>query len=229
MPLLRRMSAEALGTAFLLAVVVGSGIMAGRLSDGNVALALLANAVATGAGLFALIQAFAGVSGAHFNPAVTVAMVLRRELAAGDAAGYIGAQLAGALAGVAAAHAMFDMPPFSMSGQAREGAALVWSEFVATFGLVLVIIGASRHGVLATALSVGAYITAACWFTASTSFANPAVSIARAFTDSFTGIRMSGVPWFVGAQLAGAVAAASAGRWLFAAVPADPLTGNPGS
>lgn len=216
MPLPRRLAAEALGTAFLLAVVVGSGVMAERLSGGNLALALLANAVATGAGLFALIQVFAGVSGAHFNPAVSFAMALRGDLAAGDTLGYIAAQVVGALAGVAAAHAMFDLPPFSMAGQAREGGALVWSEFVATFGLVLVILGTARHGVLATALSVGAYIAAAYWFTASTSFANPAVSIARAFTDSFSGIRMSGVPWFIAAQLAAALVATLTGRWLFA-------------
>lgn len=219
MPLLRRLSAEALGTAFLLAIVVGSGIMAERLSGGNAALALLANAIATGAGLFALIQVFTAVSGAHFNPAVSIAMTLRGKLGAGDALGYVVAQVTGALAGVAAAHAMFDLPIFSMSGQVREGAALIWSEFVATFGLVLVVIGTSRRGVPATALSVGAYITAAYWFTASTSFANPAVSIARAFTDSFSGIRISGVPWFIGAQLAAAVAATLTGRWLFAPVP----------
>jgi len=218
-PLLRRTAAEALGTAFLLAVVVGSGIMAERLSGGNAALALLANAIATGACLFALIQVFAAVSGAHFNPAVSIAMALRGNLAAGDTLAYIAAQVMGALAGVAAAHAMFDLPLFSFSEQVREGAALVWSEFVATFGLVLVILGASRHGVMATALSVGAYITAAYWFTASTSFANPAVTIARAFTDGFSGIRISGIPWFIGSQLAAAVAACVIGRWIFASAP----------
>lgn len=215
MQLLRRMAAEALGTAFLLAIIVGSGIMAERLSGGNAALALLANAIATGAGLFALILVFAGVSGAHFNPAVTIAMRLRKELATGDACAYIPAQIIGALAGVATAHAMFDLPLFSMSGQMREGAGLVWSEFVATFGLVLVILGTLRHGLLTTALSVGAYITAAYWFTASTSFANPAVTIARAFTDSFSGMRISGVPWFIGSQLVAATAAYAAVRLIF--------------
>lgn len=221
MSLLRRTAAEALGTAFLLAAVVGSGIMAEHLSGGNVALALLANAIATGAGLFVLVLMFACVSGAHFNPAVSIAMALRRNLAASDAFAYIAAQVGGALAGVAAAHAMFDLPLFSMSAQVREGAALVWSEFVATFGLVLVILGASRHGVPATALSVGAYITAACWFTASTAFANPAVSFARAFTDSYSGIRISGVPAFIGAQLAVAVAASQVGRWIFTTTPQE--------
>lgn len=221
MPLLRRSTAEALGTAFLLAMVVGSGIMAERLSNGNVALALLANAIATGTGLFTLIMVFAGVSGAHFNPAVSLAMALRGNLAAGDTFCYVAAQAAGAVLGVVAAHAMFDLPLISMSGQVREGAALVWSEFVATFGLVLVVFGASRRGVLATALSVGAYITAAYWFTASTSFANPAVSIARAFTDSFSGIRISNVPWFIGSQFAAAVVACVVGHWLFAGGPRE--------
>ncbi|TWT22657.1 aquaporin family protein [Luteimonas marina] len=221
MPLLRRTAAEALGTAFLLAAVVGSGIMAERLAGGNVALALLANAIATGAVLFALIVVFANVSGAHFNPAVTIAMMLRRTLGMGEAAGYVGAQVVGAMAGVAAAHAMFDLPLFSMSEQAREGSALVWSEFVATFGLVLVVFGASRHGVPATALAVGAYIAAAYWFTASTSFANPAVSIARALTDSFSGIRITDVPWFIAAQLVAATAACVAGRLIFTMAPTE--------
>ncbi len=222
MPLPRRLLAECLGTAFLLAIVVGSGIMAERLADGNAGLALLANAMATGAGLFALIQIFANVSGAHFNPAVSVAMVVRGELAVMDSTGYISAQIVGALAGVAAAHTMFDLPMFSMSHHAREGVAQVWSEFVATFGLVLVIIGASRHGTRATAMSVAAYITAAYWFTASTSFANPAVSIARAFTDSFSGIQISGVPWFVVAQMAAAMAAVHVARLIFGPPLAGP-------
>lgn len=213
----RRMLAECLGTAFLLAVIVGSGVMAERLSGGNVALALLANALATGAGLFALIQTFAQVSGAHFNPAVSLAMMLRGALSGSEACAYVFAQATGALAGVAAAHAMFDLAPFSLSDHARDGAALLWSEFVATFGLVLVILGASRHGVLAVALSVAAYITAAYWFTASTSFANPAVSLARGFSDTFAGIRLADVPWFVMTQLAAGVAAARAAGWLFPA------------
>lgn len=211
----RRLTAEALGTAFLLAIVVGSGVMAERLSGGNIALTLLANALATGAGLFALIHLFGDVSGAHFNPAVSLAMALDKQLTPKEAAGYIAAQFLGALLGVAVAHAMFDLAPFSPSHHMREGAAQVWSEFVATFGLVLVIAGVARHGLTSTALAVAAYITAAYWFTASTSFANPAVTLARAFTDSFSGIQFSGVPWFVAAQLAAALAAVLLARWIW--------------
>lgn len=206
-PMRSRLLAEALGTALLLAVVVGSGIMGERLSGGNAAIALLANAAATGCALFALIQAFGPVSGAHFNPAVSLAMLARGKLCARDAVGYITVQVAGAFAGVASAHAMFGLPAFAASTHARLGAPLVWSEFVATFGLLLVVLLASRRGTMATALSVASYIVAAYWFTASTSFANPAVSLARAFTDTFSGIRLDGVPWFVFAQLV-AVAAA---------------------
>lgn len=209
------MLAEAIGTAFLLAVVVGSGIMAERLAGGNIALALLANALATGAGLFALIMTLASVSGAHFNPAVSLAMRLRGELSTADTLGYVSAQVVGALAGVAIAHGMFDLPAFTLSQHVREGVSQVGSEFVATFGLVLVILGTARHGLLAVALSVAGYIVAAYWFTASTSFANPAVSLARAFTNSFAGIKPSGVPWFVVAQLLGAIAATGAARLLF--------------
>ena len=211
------MLAEAIGTAFLLAVVVGSGIMAERLAGGNIALALLANALATGAGLFALIMTLAFVSGAHFNPAVSLAMRLRGELSTADTLGYVSAQVIGALAGVAIAHGMFDLPAFTLSEHSREGVSQVGSEFVATFGLVLVILGTARHGLLAVALSVAGYIMAAYWFTASTSFANPAVSLARAFTNSFAGIKPSGVPWFVVAQLLGAIAATGAARLLFGA------------
>lgn len=215
MPRARRWLAEAIGTAFLLAVVVGSGIMAERLAGGNIALALLANALATGAGLFALIMTLASVSGAHFNPAVSLAMRLRGELSSIDALGYVAAQIVGALAGVAIAHGMFELPAFAASGHAREGLSQVGSECVATFGLVLVILGTRRHGLLAVALSVAGYIMAAYWFTASTSFANPAVSLARAFTDTFAGIKPSGVPGFVLAQLLGAIAATGVARFLF--------------
>lgn len=207
MPMRSRLLAEALGSAFLLAVVVGSGIMGERLSDGNIAIALLANALATGCALFALIQMFGPVSGAHFNPAVSLAMLARGKLAAREAVGYVTAQVAGAFAGVASAHAMFGLPAFSASTHARLGASLVWSEFVATFGLLLVVLLASRKGLTATALSVASYIVAAYWFTASTAFANPAVSLARASTDTFSGIRADGVPWFIVAQLVAAAAA----------------------
>lgn len=216
MSLQRRLLAEALGTAFLLAVIVGSGIMAERLSGGNVALALLANALATGCALFALIQMLGQVSGAHFNPAVSLAMALRGELPFSDAAGYIIVQLAGAFAGVAAAHGMFGLPAFTPSGHDRLGWTLAWSEFIATFGLLLVILGTRRSGVAAAAGSVAAYIVAGYWFTASTAFANPAVSLARAFTDTFSGIRIDGVPWFVLAQLAAVFAAIAIGKLLYA-------------
>lgn len=211
----RRLLAEGLGTAFLLAIVIGSGVMAERLSAGNVALALLANALATGAGLFALIQMLAPVSGAHFNPAVSLAMLLRGELSTRDALAYGTIQVVGALIGVAAAHAMFDLPLFSLSQHPREGLSQAWSEFVATFGLLLVIFGASRQGTTAVALSVAGYITAAYWFTASTSFANPAVTLARALSDTFAGIRPADAPVFVLAQFVATFAAAFVGRVLF--------------
>ena len=197
----RRLVAEALGTALLLAVVVGSGIMGERLAGGNDAIALLANALATGCALFVLILMFCPVSGGHFNPAVSLAMVLRGTLGKQDAMTYIVAQVAGALAGVAIAHGMFELPLFTASTHARDGMGQVFSEFVATFGLLLTILLVSRQGVMATALAVGCFITAGYWFTASTSFANPAVSLARAFSDTFAGIRIDGVPWFVLAQL----------------------------
>ena len=215
MHLPRRLLAEALGTAFLLAVVVGSGIMGQRLAGGNVAIALLANAVATGAGLFALILTFAPASGAHFNPVVSMAMCLRGGLSARDAAAYAGAQLVGAIAGVAAAHCMFDLPLFSISQHDRIGVAQAWSEFVATYGLILVIIGSSRFAAESTPAAVAAYITAAYWFTASTSFANPAVAIARSLTDTFAGIAPGGVPAFIGAEMAAAIAAVLSARVLF--------------
>lgn len=213
--LARRALAEGLGTCFLLAVVIGSGVMGERLASGNVALALLANALATGAALLALIQVFAPVSGAHFNPAVSLAMVLRRAISVPDALAYAAAQIVGALLGVAAAHAMFDLPLLSTSMHAREGVAQVWSEFVATFGLVLVVLGTMRQSIMVTATSVAAYITAAYWFTASTSFANPAVTVARGFSDTFAGIAWPGVPWFVLAQVLGCLSAVGVGAVVF--------------
>lgn len=211
--------AEALGTAFLLAVVVGSGIMAERLAGGNVALALLANALATGAGLTALILAFGPVSGAHFNPVVTLVEAMEGRMSWPRAVAFILAQTIGALAGVAAAHAMFGLTVFATSEHVRTGWPLWGSEVVATVGLLLVIRGTSQRQPTAVPYAVGAYITAAYWFTASTSFANPAVTLARAFTPTFAGIRPADAPGFIAAQITGAVAAMLLGRWLFAAVP----------
>ena len=211
----QRLIAEGLGTALLLAVVIGSGVMGERLAQGNIAIALLANAIATGSGLFVLIQVFAPVSGAHFNPAVSLVAAMTRSIAWSDAALYMIAQTAGALLGVATAHLMFELPVYSMSAHERSGAAQVFSEFVATFGLVLAIQATARRGTAVVALVVAAYITAAYWFTASTSFANPAVSLARAFSDTFAGIRLVDVPWFVLAQVAGACCAVWMGRKVF--------------
>jgi glycerol uptake facilitator-like aquaporin len=213
--LARRLVAEGLGTALLLAVVVGSGIMGERLSGGNVAIALLANAVATGAGLIVLIQMFGSVSGAHFNPAVTLAFLLRRETTARDAAAYVAVQIVGAVAGVWLAHAMFDEPIMQVSTKLRGGPSQGLSEFVATFGLIGTILGTQRSRMEFTPVAVGLYITAAYWFTASTSFANPAVAIARSLSDTFAGIAPSSVPLFVLSQLVGAVAAWWLFRWLF--------------
>jgi glycerol uptake facilitator-like aquaporin len=210
----RRVAAEFLGTGFLVAAVVGSGIMAERLAGGNVALALLANTIATGAALAALILTFGPISGAHFNPAVSVADVLERGLGWGDGAAYIVAQIAGGVTGVIAAHAMFGLPAVSISHHARSGGAQVFSEFVATFGLMCVIWGCSRTRSSAVPFAVAGYITAAYWFTASTSFANPAVTMARSLSDTFAGIRPVDAPWFVAAQLAGAIAATILFRWL---------------
>ena len=210
----RRLIAEAVGTAMLLAAVVGSGIMADRLSAGNQAIALLANTIATGAALVALILTFGPISGAHFNPAVTMAEASQGGLAWGDVPGYIGAQLSGAVVGVWSAHAMFQEPIFMVSLHARSGPAQLFSEFVATFGLLVVIWGCSRRRPEAVPFAVGAYITAAYWFTASTSFANPAVTLARALSDTFAGIRPLDVPGFIVAQLAGATAATMLFRWL---------------
>jgi len=201
----------------LLAAVVGSGIMAERLSGGNNAIALLANTLATGAALFTLILSFAGVSGAHFNPAVTVTEWLSQRIQFADAAAYFAVQIGGAIVGVITANAMFDLPLIFASQKVRTGASQWLSEFVATFGLILVIAAVSRIGSrFAAPLAIAAYITAAYWFTASTSFANPAVTLARSLSDSFAGIRMSDVPAFVVAQFAGAVAAVILSSWLFA-------------
>jgi glycerol uptake facilitator-like aquaporin len=216
-PLGRRLAGEALGTAFLLAVIIGSGIMGERLSGGNDAVALLANSLATGCGLAVLILVFADISGAHFNPVVTLAMALEREFPWKDVAPYIGVQIVAAFAGVAAAHAMFGEPLFFASAKARTGAGQWWSEGVATFGLLMVIRGCARNRPAAVPVAVAAYITAAYWFTASTSFANPAVTLARAASDTFAGIRPADAPGFVLAQLAGAAAATLAMRWMLRA------------
>lgn len=212
--MLRRAAAEGLGTAFLLAAVVGSGIMGERLAGGNIAIALLANTLATGAMLVALILTFQPISGAHFNPAVTLADASQGGLAWREVPGYIVAQLAGAFVGVAAAHTMFVEPVFRMSRHARSGGAQLFSEFVATFGLLAVIWGCARLRPTAVPFAVGAYITGAYWFTASTSFANPAVTLARLATDTFAGIRPVDAPGFIAAQLAGAAAATLLFRWL---------------
>ena len=210
----RRLVAEATGTALLLAAVVGSGIMGDRLAGGNAGVALLANTLATGAALVALILTFGPISGAHFNPAVTVADAAQGGLSRRDVPGYLAAQIGGAALGVWAAHGMFSEPVFMLSQRARTGPAQLFSEFVATFGLLAVILGCSRRRPAATPFAVAAYITAAYWFTASTSFANPAVTIARALTDTFAGIRPVDVPGFVLAQLLGAGAATLLFRWL---------------
>jgi len=221
-PLHARITAEFLGSAFLLTAVVGSGIMAERLAGSNVALALLANSVATGAALSALILTFVSISGAHFNPVVTLAEAIRGRTAWRDVPAYLAAQVAGAFVGVAAAHIMFSLPLFFASRHARIGAGLLCSEFVATFGLLSVIFGCSRSRPSAVPFAVGAYITAAYWFTASTSFANPAVTLARAATDTFAGIRPADVPAFIGAQLAGALVATTLFHWL-APTRVDPM------
>jgi glycerol uptake facilitator-like aquaporin len=216
----RRLSAEAVGTGFLLATVVGSGIMGERLAGGIVGLALLANTLATGAVLVALIFTFGPLSGAHFNPAVTVSAAADRGLPWSEVPSYVGAQLAGAVGGVAIANLMFDLPAFAFSSHARHGPNQLLSEFVATFGLLSVIWGCSRlRSPTVVAIAVGAYITAAYWFTASTSFANPVVTIARCLTDTFAGIRPADVPGFVVAQLVGAAAATAFFRWLVPPLP----------
>jgi glycerol uptake facilitator-like aquaporin len=215
-----RLVAEFVGTAFLLAAVVGSGIMGERLAGGNVAIALLANTIATGAALVALILTFGPISGAHFNPAVTLADASQQGLAWKEVPGYVTAQVSGAFAGVACAHLMFGLGLFSASRHVRSGGSQIFSEFVATFGLMSVIWGCSRLRSSVVPIAVGAYITAAYWFTASTSFANPAVALARAATDTFSGIRPVDVPGFVLAQLLGAGTATTLFRWLVPALPA---------
>ncbi|QUD90835.1 aquaporin [Phenylobacterium montanum] len=210
----RRVLGEALGTALLLAVVIGSGIMGERLSGGNVAIALLGNTLSTGAALAVLITVFGPLSGAHFNPAVTLVFALRREIGWGLAAAYIAAQAVGGVLGVWAAHAMFAEPILQISNKLRDGPALAFSEFVATFGLVAAILGSIRFRPEATPYIVGLYITSAYWFTASTSFANPAVTLARSLSNTFAGIAPSSAPAFILAQLAGAVAASLLFRWL---------------
>lgn len=212
--LTRRLSAEFIGTAGLLATVIGSGIMAEQLSGGNVALALLGNTLATGAILVVLILVFGPLSGAHFNPAVTLAFTLRRELSSSDAGAYLAAQVAGGLVGMLAAHAMFDLPLLQTSTTLRTGASQWFSEIVATFGLVATILGTLRWRPDTVPFAVGLYITAGYWFTASTSFANPAVTVARAFTDTFSGISPPDAPGFILAQCVGAVCAVALMGWL---------------
>jgi len=210
----KALAAEAIGTALLLATVIGSGIMGERLAQGNTAIALLANAIATGAGLIALILAFGPLSGAHFNPVVTLSEALTGGLPWLKAPGYVFAQVVGAFAGTAAANLMFDLPVYSASHHARHGAGQLLSEAIATFGLLAVIKGCSRSRPAMTPFAVGAYITAAYWFTASTSFANPAVTWARSASDTFAGIRAIDVPGFVIAQALGALAATLLFNWL---------------
>lgn len=212
---MRRVAAEFLGTAFLLAGVVGSGIMAAKLAGGNGALALLCNTLPTGALLTVLILTFGPLSGAHFNPAVSMAMVLRRELPAGVAATYIAAQIAGGIVGVLAAHVMFELPLWQLSATVRTGPGQWAGEFVATLGLLLTIVGCAARTPAAIPYAVGLYITAAYWFTASTSFPNPAVTVARALSDTYAGIAAAGVPAFIVAQLAGACAAVGSAQWLW--------------
>jgi glycerol uptake facilitator-like aquaporin len=218
--LARRAVSELVGTALLLATVVGSGIMGEKLAGGNVAIALLANTVATGAGLVALILTFGPVSGAHFNPAVTLADASQGGLSWRDVPVYFGAQIAGAFAGVAVAHVMFREPAlFFASQHERSGIAQLVSEFVATFGLLSVIWGCVRRRPAVVPFAVGAYITAAYWFTSSTSFANPAVTLARAASDTFAGIRPADAPGFIVAQLLGAAASTALFRWLVPTLP----------
>jgi glycerol uptake facilitator-like aquaporin len=215
----RRLASELLGTALLLAAVVGSGIMGERLSGGNVAIALLANTLATGATLVTLIFTFGSISGAHFNPAVTLADASQGGLRWREVPGYIAAQVVGAFLGVGAAHLMFAEPLLQVSQHVRSGGAQMFSEFIATFGLLSVIWGCSRLRTDAVPFAVGLYISGAYWFTASTSFANPAVTLARSFTNTFAGIRPTDAPGFVVAQLAGAFAATFLFRWLVPSLP----------
>ncbi|MEW6735574.1 MAG: MIP/aquaporin family protein [Acidobacteriota bacterium] len=219
--LARSLIAELIGSAMLLAAVVGSGIMGERLAGGNVAIALLANTIATGAALFVLILTFGPVSGAHFNPAVTLADAWQGGLAWRNVPAYLLAQIVGAFVGVAAAHLMFSEPIFSTSRHIRQGEAQWFSEFVATFGLLAVIWGCSHRRSSVVPFAVAAYITSAYWFTSSTSFANPAVTLARAASDTFAGIRPTDVPGFIIAQFIGAAAATVLFNWLVPTLPAD--------
>jgi len=218
--LAKKAVAELFGTAFLLATVVGSGIMGEKLAGGNVAIALLANTLATGAGLVALILTFGSISGAHFNPAVTIADASQGGLPWREVPVYVVAQIAGAFLGVVVAHVMFGEPALFASRHERSGTAQLVSEFVATFGLLAVIWGCARRRPSVVPFAVGAYITAAYWFTSSTSFANPAVTMARAASDTFAGIRPIDVPGFIVAQLAGAAASTLTFRWLVPSLPA---------
>jgi glycerol uptake facilitator-like aquaporin len=211
---LRRLTGEALGTALLLAIVIGSGIMGERLAGGNVAIALLGNTLATGAGLTVLITIFGPLSGAHFNPAVTLVFAVRREIGWGLAGGYVLAQVTGGVLGVWVAHAMFVEPIWQVSSKLRDGPGQVFAEFVATFGLIASILGAIRFRPDATPMIVGLYITSAYWFTASTSFANPAVTIARALSNTFAGIAPASIVGFIAAQIVGALAASALFAWL---------------
>jgi glycerol uptake facilitator-like aquaporin len=219
--LVRRVTAEFFGTLFLVAAVVGSGIMGERLSAGNVAIALLCNTVATGAALVALILAFGPISGAHFNPAVTLADAMEHGIAWREVPAYVIAQCLGGIVGAITAHLMFGLRWYSFSTHVRHGSAQALSEFVATFGLLSVIWGCSRFRSSAVAFAVGCYITAAYWFTASTSFANPAVTLARSISDTFAGIRPVDAPFFIIAQLAGAASATLLFRWLVPGLPAQ--------
>jgi len=212
----RKLTAEALGSFFLFVSVIGSGIMAENLAGGNVALALLANTVATGAILFVLIAMLGPVSGAHFNPAVTLAFLLRRELRPGAAAAFVAAQMAGGVTGAFTAHLMFDLPIFQFSTKARAGIGQWTGEFVATFGLVLTILVLLKHRASAIPAAVALYITSAYWFTSSTSFANPAITVVRSLSDTFAGIAPGDAPLFIAAQLVGAVSAVALAGWLIA-------------
>ena len=214
-PLPRRLAAEGLGAFFLFACVIGSGIMAERLSGGNDAIALLANTAATAAILFVLITVFGPVSGAHMNPAVSLVAAWRGELSWKDCGAYVGAQLGFGIAGAFAAHLMFELPALQVSVKARSGLGQWAGEAIATYGLILTILGASKHRPQALAAAVGLYIGAAYWFTSSTSFANPAITIARSLSDTFAGIAPADVPAFIAAQLAGAALAALTARGLF--------------
>lgn len=216
----RRLGAEALGAALLFATVIGSGIMGERLAGGNAAAALLANSLATGAILFVLIAMLGPLSGAHFNPAVSLVAWLRGALGWRDALCYAAAQLSGGMAGVFIAHRMFDLPLVQLSHRARTGVGQWTGEAVATFGLILTILGMLRHRPAWVAPAVALYITAAYWFTSSTSFANPAISVVRAFSDSFAGIALADVPAFIAAQLVGALAGTMVARQLFGPQPA---------